>query len=139
MTRRNGTLRPSFYDRLRVRLDEERSDLIRLIHRTEQQLLRVSSTTGDLLGDVGPDQELLIERSSRYRERLKVVNQALERMREGGFGRCVLCDDAIAQKRLEALPTARYCRDCQEQLERGEQPPPNEPVSNWSRSIVRCQ
>ena len=126
---------PSFHDQLRTQLEQECNDLKRFIQSTEQELMDLSS---DILGDVGPDQELLIERSSRYRERLKVVNQAFERMRGGSFGRCVLCEEPIPQKRLEALPTACYCRDCQEQLERDE-PQIHNAMFNWRRGIIRSQ
>lgn len=129
------TPEPSFHDQLRIQLEQECNDLKRLIQSTEQELIGFIS---DILGDVGPDQELLIEKSSRYRERLKVVNQAFERMREGSFGRCALCEEPIARKRLEALPTARYCRDCQEQIERDE-PQPQDAIFNWRRGIVRPQ
>jgi DnaK suppressor protein len=43
---------------------------------------------------------------------------ALERIREGTFGECTSCGEQISVRRLEAMPFAAYCRDCQESLER---------------------
>lgn len=126
------SVKASLQDQLRVQLEQECSDLKRLIKTTEQELIGLTSANSDLLGDVGPDQERLIEKSCRYRERLKAVNHAFERIRDGSFGRCALCEEPIAQKRLEALPTARYCRDCQEQMER-DQPQPHNMLFHWSQ------
>ena len=35
------------------------------------------------------------------------------RSTDGGFGDCERCGETIGEKRLEALPFARYCIDCQ--------------------------
>lgn len=111
---------PSFHDQLRIRLEQERIDLQRLIQSAEKELMKLASASPDVPGDITWDQEGLIEKSRRYRERIKALNQAFERIRNGSFGRCGLCEEPIAQKRLAALPTAHYCRECQEQLEREE-------------------
>jgi DnaK suppressor protein len=39
---------------------------------------------------------------------------ALERMADGGCGRCVRCSAEIAPERLRALPWVRMCADCQD-------------------------
>ena len=40
-------------------------------------------------------------------------------MDEGTYGRCANCGQNIAVPRLEALPWARFCVDCQELAEKG--------------------
>ena len=45
---------------------------------------------------------------------------ALQKMDDGGFGSCERCGEPIAEKRLEALPFARYCIDCQRLVEQEE-------------------
>jgi DnaK suppressor protein len=45
---------------------------------------------------------------------LRLVNEALDRLRSGDYGVCLACDQPIAPKRLRALPWARYCVACQE-------------------------
>jgi DnaK suppressor protein len=45
---------------------------------------------------------------------------ALQRIDEGSFGTCERCSEPIAEKRLEALPFARYCIDCQRVVEEEE-------------------
>jgi len=48
------------------------------------------------------------------------VMNALQRIDEGNYGECERCGEAIAEKRLEALPFARHCIDCQRVVEEEE-------------------
>ena len=64
--------------------------------------------------------EFLFELGSGDRRLLKEVVIALRKLDEGGFGECERCGEAIAEKRLEALPFARYCIDCQRSVEQEE-------------------
>jgi len=106
---------PVLYERLRLRLEQEYRDLQHRIDRTERQLLFMGVHNAESPGS--SDQEVLIDRSRHYRQRLKLVVQGLQRIREGTFGLCESCEEPIGQKRLEALPTAHYCIKCQEELE----------------------
>jgi DnaK suppressor protein len=45
------------------------------------------------------------------------IDQALLRIEEGSYGICARCDRAIDERRLEALPTARYDANCQAAIE----------------------
>jgi|SRR6267142_355942 len=45
------------------------------------------------------------------------IDQALLRIEEGSYGICARCGQPIEERRLEALPTARYCAKCQAIIE----------------------
>ncbi|MCX6630153.1 MAG: TraR/DksA family transcriptional regulator [Candidatus Solibacter sp.] len=45
---------------------------------------------------------------------LRLVEEALDRLDAGDYGTCLACDEPIAEKRLRALPWARYCVTCQD-------------------------
>jgi RNA polymerase-binding transcription factor len=47
---------------------------------------------------------------------LRLVNEALDRLRTGDFGVCLQCEDPIPNKRLHAVPWAKYCVACQQQI-----------------------
>jgi DnaK suppressor protein len=47
------------------------------------------------------------------------IDDALGRIEEGTFGTCVRCGRPIAEERLEAIPYATRCIDCQRLAERG--------------------
>jgi DnaK suppressor protein len=63
--------------------------------------------------------EFLFSQSNNDRQLLNMVEGALARIREGSFGECVSCGKEINAKRLEAVPWARHCIDCQEKAEKG--------------------
>ena len=44
---------------------------------------------------------------------LVLVDEALARLDDGTFGRCLRCGQDIAAARLQALPWAAYCITCQ--------------------------
>jgi len=45
---------------------------------------------------------------------LRLVEEALDRLEAGDYGTCLACEEPIPEKRLRALPWARYCVPCQE-------------------------
>ena len=49
----------------------------------------------------------------RAETQLTLVDEALARLEAGAYGRCVRCGLPIARDRLEALPWAARCIDCQ--------------------------
>lgn len=65
------------------------------------------------------NREFLLSLSSSERDILKEIEAALRRIDEGDFGVCSACEEKIAAKRLQAVPWARYCIDCQELAEQG--------------------
>jgi len=54
----------------------------------------------------------------RADQQLALVDAALARLDEGTFGTCVRCGQPIAAERLEALPWAPRCIDCQRLADR---------------------
>ncbi len=63
--------------------------------------------------------ELNFSISGAERALLLQIEEAIQRLDAGGFGRCAHCSETIAQPRLEAVPWARLCIRCQELLEQG--------------------
>jgi len=62
-------------------------------------------------------QELTLKLGDRESKAVADIDQALMRMKEGSYGRCVRCGEAIDERRLEAVPTARYDAACQTEIE----------------------
>lgn len=60
------------------------------------------------------------------------IEMALERMRDGNYGLCEGCGEGIPLARLQALPYALTCIQCQREAEKN-----GEPVggANWSRIL----
>jgi RNA polymerase-binding transcription factor DksA len=51
-------------------------------------------------------------------DELSDIAGAQARMRSGGYGICIDCGGDIGYERLQAWPTAKRCRDCQNAHER---------------------
>jgi DnaK suppressor protein len=62
-------------------------------------------------------QELALQLSDHESKIVADIDQALMRMNEGSYGVCVRCGHEIDERRLEALPTARYDAACQAEIE----------------------
>lgn len=58
----------------------------------------------------------------RHSRLLREVHAALARIDDGSYGICESCEDAIKPRRLDAVPWARYCIQCQEDIDRGPNP-----------------
>lgn len=63
--------------------------------------------------------EFMFGKSSGDRHILQMIGEALDRIESKTFGTCVHCEEAIQPKRLEAVPWARHCIQCQALLEKG--------------------
>ncbi len=74
----------------------------------------------DEFGSEGYQQEFQLGLIKNEDEILREVHAALHRMEEGVFGICEGCSLVIPERRLAALPYARYCLDCQQRAEKGE-------------------
>jgi RNA polymerase-binding protein DksA len=72
------------------------------------------------LADLGSDREasdISLGRRASESGEVREIDDAVERIREGSFGRCESCDKAIAKERLEAIPYARLCLPCKTEEE----------------------
>jgi len=57
--------------------------------------------------------------SENETRQLTLIDDALVRIEDDEYGSCQNCEKAINPKRLAALPSARFCLDCQELQEKG--------------------
>ena len=64
------------------------------------------------------DRTLLDSLGSQDAARLQLVDNALDRIRQGKYGKCVKCGKDIPQQRLKALPYALRCVTCASEEER---------------------
>jgi DnaK suppressor protein len=63
--------------------------------------------------------ELLYGLSDAERRTLQLVEEAITRIDAKTFGACVHCGEKIQPRRLDAVPWARHCINCQELQEKG--------------------
>lgn len=63
------------------------------------------------------NQELEFRLGERESQIVADIDQALLRIEEGSYGICERCEKPINERRLEAIPTARYDAECQTIIE----------------------
>jgi DnaK suppressor protein len=71
----------------------------------------VESNADNFARDLGA---ALVEVTART---VQGIEDALHRIKSGTYGVCLDCEASIPSLRLEALPFAERCRDCQQQLD----------------------
>lgn len=82
-----------------------------------------AATTDDGVKDVADqsvmdvNQEIEFRLSERESQLVADTDQALLRIEEGSYGICARCGKEIPERRLDALPTARYDAECQTLIE----------------------
>ena len=85
---------------------------------TEDQQRRLESArdVGDqALMDL--DRELGISLMEMRNRRRQAIDEALTRLTEGTYGICAECGVEISERRLEAVPFAKLCVECQSKEE----------------------
>jgi len=97
-----------------------------LAEEVGKSALYVKDQEDDSIKDLGDQantaytREFFFELGNGNRELLRDVVAALRKIDDGSFGACERCSEPIAEKRLDALPFARYCIDCQRVVEQEE-------------------
>jgi DnaK suppressor protein len=59
---------------------------------------------------------IFLNRNTIDMKLLREISDALHRIEIGQYGACMECEEPISVKRLDAVPWARYCVKCQEQI-----------------------
>ena len=63
------------------------------------------------------NKEILFRLGERDSQTVADIDQALLRIKEGSYGICARCGKPIDERRLDAIPTARYDAACQAAIE----------------------
>ena len=70
------------------------------------------------------DKEAGFQEATQAAQQLHQVEDALERIRSGRFGRCLACGKPIDAERLGAIPWAAYCLADQQRIDHATSPRP---------------
>ena len=110
------------FEKYRGRLLVRQEELIRDISRNRE----VTDETVDEQAQDMVDRatsaytrEFAFSLSEADRKALLLIEQALLRIEQGTYGVCVHCQGVVQDKRLEAVPWARHCLECQEMQDKG--------------------
>lgn len=102
-------------------LREQQRELLQAIDNVEEELRATVDSTSDHLdlSSGNAARQAMAARNTQNRRKLRTIEVALERSQNGSFGTCMACGGAIGLKRLQAIPSASCCLECQQRLEQG--------------------
>jgi DnaK suppressor protein len=113
----------SRYDELKQMLEERQRELVAEVQGKIRGVRADGAEKPHDVMDQGETSEVDIQEDIELAliqmkaETLTRVNEALERLKAGSYGRCNECGDEISPQRLRALPFAVRCKDCEEARE----------------------
>jgi RNA polymerase-binding protein DksA len=105
----------------RTRLDEAERRMLDLLGRSRRAYEDAAESFDypeDAPGQAENEEtkQFNLNLGDRERGELDRIREAQRRLARGQFGDCRNCGRAIPAGRLESIPYAEYCRDCQEEL-----------------------
>ena len=122
-------LKKTELERFKKLLEASRKKIVGDLAHLEKDSLNTSQrdASGDLSGyslhmaDMATDnfdREFNLGLVSSEQQILNLIDEALRKMEEGHYGVCEVCSKPISQKRLLAVPYAKYCIKCQSEEEK---------------------
>lgn len=113
---RKERLRKLLVQKREAIVKEAKTEIKKFKSGEKKQLVETVMDDGDL-SVVDLSEDISLKQLSVHRETLLKIDAALRKMEEGTYGVCEDCADDIVVERLNIMPFAIYCRDCQEKKE----------------------
>jgi len=107
-------------DRYIKMLLDRKKEISRLLSEFNNESKEVETGIAQDVGDKAESsytKEFLLSLSDAERSNLFLIDKALKRLADGSFGACGKCGKPIGKKRLEAVPWAPLCIECQQKEE----------------------
>jgi len=95
---------------------EAKAEIARYLKGETKQLVETALDDGDW-SIIDLSEDINFKRLETHRENLTKIDEALRKLQEGTYGICEDCGEEIPKERLEVMPFAILCRDCQEKKE----------------------
>lgn len=125
--------RKTSLESMRKILTKRRDALVQALSGDDSLLRKLSQQCGGDVVDFASDSaigELSSQLAEVENRELQHVEVALNKMKEGTFGKCDACNGIIPLARLQALPYAAYCIKCKRAAEEAGVEPCS--VVDWS-------
>ncbi len=117
---REAALRRLLIQKRGEMMREVKSEISKYIKGETRQLVDTALDDGDW-SVVDLSEDISFKHMSSHRDDLLKIDEALRKLGEGTYGICEDCGEEISEKRLQILPFAIYCTDCQEHREQMEE------------------
>jgi RNA polymerase-binding protein DksA len=120
--RKEAAMDHAFIEKMEKSLSELKAGIVdNLIAGNEDFKQIVEGMDPKDLADIASDdidRKMIEAIGSQELKRLKLIDSALTRIKQGKYGLCVKCGKRIPQERLKAIPYALMCIECKSEEER---------------------
>jgi DnaK suppressor protein len=114
--RTNGAVLPTPSETYRQMLLTRREQVISGLGVKFDTMAKMGRVAEEDQAQLSHDEFVSLRLNSLDYGQLRMVEEALDRLQSGDYGVCLACEQPIPPKRLQALPWARYCVPCQEEI-----------------------
>jgi len=112
----------AFTEKMDKLLQDEKSEIINTLMINNKDFKEiVDGMDPKDLADIASDdidRRMIEMLGSQELKRLKLIESAQTRIKQGKYGHCIKCDRPIPPERLEAIPYALMCIECKSEEER---------------------
>lgn len=111
---------PATYGELLVQLKETEKQMKHQLHELHRNVREDGVGYSNHMADVGTEvfeQARDVAVARQLQKTYDDIERALAKFEDGTYGICESCGTIIELARLEALPSARYCMECQSHFE----------------------
>lgn len=96
----------------KAQLEARLADLTGRLTKIEAELETHRSPDWEEMATEREADEVLEGMGLSGQQEIRMIEAALRRVAEGGYGTCVNCGNRISEARLDLLPFTPFCRDC---------------------------
>ena len=112
----------AFIDHMEQSLTQQKSEIIENLITSNKDFKEIvegmdPKDFADIASD-DIDRKMIEALGSQELKRLKLIDSAITRIKQGKYGLCIKCNTRIPPARLEAVPYALMCVECKSEEER---------------------
>jgi len=100
-------------------LEAKRTELSYSLRNRDEIVIEKAPDALDEVQQMG-EREIAVRNLDRDSGMLRLIRRALSRIEHESYGVCLHCEEDIPLKRLNAVPWAAFCIQCQERADRNE-------------------
>ena len=143
--RRNGNGNKQAIPNFRGKKKKYYDALTELYDELIDQVRELSSSrgfhheAGEDLADIGSDnfsRDVALSLMSEEGEKIALIQDAVQRLIDGSYGKCIDCGCDIGEGRLEAIPYAKLCIECKTAREANNGLPPDQEEEDLAKQLV---
>ena len=120
--KKDDSIDQEFISNMEASLTKLKSEIVQnLVNSNQDFKAIVEEMDPKDLADVASDdidRKMIEAIGAQELKRLRLIDSALTRIKQGRYGHCIKCDKRIPPDRLEALPYALMCIECKSEEER---------------------